>query len=175
MNTEAMESYESMVADYVESTANHALHRATPVFGGENLVCSGVLLEAESVEDVGEGIWFCVWCYNVQPGVSIDYATGDSRLAEDTLAQAGTDSSETANDSSLQTAEAANSPAISNETSTDSTASETTYILNTNTKKFHLPGCSSVNKMKDKNKKEYTGTREDVIAQGYDPCARCNP
>ena len=52
---------------------------------------------------------------------------------------------------------------------------EQTYILNTNTKKFHLPGCSSVGKMKESNKREYTGTRDDVLGMGYSPCGNCHP
>ena len=70
--------FENMVADYVKETNNHVLYRVTPVFGADNLVASGVQMEAKSVEDNGEGILFNVYCFNVQPGVSIDYATGDS-------------------------------------------------------------------------------------------------
>ena len=66
----------NMVADYVKETGNHVLYRVTPVFEGSNLVASGVQMEAWSVEDDGEGICFNVYCYNVQPGVKIDYATG---------------------------------------------------------------------------------------------------
>lgn len=78
MNVDGMEPFEPMTADYIKETGNHVLYRATPVFEGNNLVASGVIMEAESVEDNGVGILFCVYCYNVQPGVTIDYATGDS-------------------------------------------------------------------------------------------------
>ena len=78
----AMIPFENMVADYVKETGNHVMYRATPIFEGQNLVCAGILLEAYSVEDEGEGICFNVFLYNVQPGVEIDYATGESRLAE---------------------------------------------------------------------------------------------
>ena len=79
MNVEGMLPFENMVAGYVEETGNHVLYRVTPVFEGKNLLASGVKLEAFSVEDEGEGICFNVYVYNVQPGITIDYATGDSR------------------------------------------------------------------------------------------------
>lgn len=82
MNVQGMLPFENMVADYVEEEDAHVLYRVTPVFEGENLVASGVLMEAESVEDEGDSILFCVYCYNVQPGIEIDYATGDSRPEE---------------------------------------------------------------------------------------------
>ena len=82
MNVEGMLPFENMVADYIKETGNHVLYRVTPEFSGENLVADGVLMEAESVEDGGEGIQFCVFVYNVQPGIEIDYETGESRLAE---------------------------------------------------------------------------------------------
>ena len=78
MNTEGMLPFENMVADYIKETGNHVLYRVTPIFEGSNLVASGVQMEARSVEDDGEGICFHVYVYNVQPGVGIDYATGES-------------------------------------------------------------------------------------------------
>ena len=78
MNVEGMLPFENMVDDYVENTGNHVLYRVTPDFEGANLVASGVQLEAFSVEDEGEGVCFNVYVYNVQPGVGIDYATGES-------------------------------------------------------------------------------------------------
>lgn len=78
MNVEGMLPFENMVADYVSETGNHVLYRVTPIFEGSNLVASGVQMEAISVEDEGEGICFNVYVYNVQPGVQIDYATGES-------------------------------------------------------------------------------------------------
>lgn len=80
LNTEGMLPFENMVADYIKETKNHVLYRVTPVFEGDNLVASGVQMEGMSVGDKGEGILFNVYCYNVQPGISIDYATGDSEL-----------------------------------------------------------------------------------------------
>ncbi len=83
MNTQGMLPFENMIADYVKETENHVLYRVTPIFKGENLVASGVQMEAWSVEDDGDGICFNVYCYNVQPGVVIDYATGESRLGDE--------------------------------------------------------------------------------------------
>ena len=78
LNVEGMLPYENMIADYVKETGNHVLYRVTPLFHNDNLVASGVLMEALSVEDDGAGIQFCVYCPNVQPGIVIDYVTGDS-------------------------------------------------------------------------------------------------
>ena len=78
MNVQGMLPFENKVADYVASTGNHVMYRVTPIFEGDNLVCSGVLMEAYSVEDSGAGVQFCVYCFNVQPGVSINYRTGEN-------------------------------------------------------------------------------------------------
>ena len=139
LNVSGMLPFENLVADYVKETENHVLYRVTPYFEGDNLVANGVQIEAESVEDQGEGVLFNVYCYNVQPGVVIDYTTGESWLED--------------------------AP----------TAETVVYILNTNTKKFHLPTCSSVNRITASYRQEYTGTRENLIAQGYDPCKTCKP
>ena len=80
MNTEGMLVFENMVADYIKETGNHVAYRITPIYEGNNLVASGVQMEAYSIEDDGEGICFNVYCYNVQPGIQIDYATGKSRM-----------------------------------------------------------------------------------------------
>ena len=148
LNIEGMLPFENMVADYVKETDQHVMYRVTPVFEGDNLLAAGVLMEGKSVEDNGEGVLFCVFAYNVQPGVSIDYASSaDGTIVNDTSAQEETSQSE--------------------ETQT--------YVLNTNTHKFHKPGCYSVEKIKPENYAEFTGTREEAIAYGYDPCKNCNP
>lgn len=82
LNVEGMLPFENKVADYVQETGNHVLYRVTPLYEGENLVANGVIIEAYSIEDMGAGICLNVYCYNVQPGVIIDYATGDSWLDE---------------------------------------------------------------------------------------------
>lgn len=145
LNVDGMLPFENMVADYITETENHVLYRVTPVFEGNNLVASGVQMEALSVEDDGEGIEFNVYCYNVQPGIEIDYATGDSRLAEEGPVE-GTESN-----------------------------SEADYVLNTNSMRFHLPSCSSVEQMSEQNRQDFHGTREELIEQGYEPCGNCNP
>ena len=82
MNVEGMLPYENKVAHYLRRTENHVLYRVTPVFEGKELLCRGVQIEAQSVEDDGEGVSFNVYCFNVQPGVDIDYMTGDNHLAQ---------------------------------------------------------------------------------------------
>lgn len=81
MNTDGMLPFENMIDDYVDKTGNHVMYRVTPIFTDSNLVADGVLMEAYSVEDKGRGIQFCVYCYNVQPGVTINYTTGGSEKA----------------------------------------------------------------------------------------------
>ena len=169
LNVQGMLPFENMTADYVKETKNHVLYRVTPVFKGDNLVADGVLMEAESVEDKGEGVEFCVFVYNVQPGVTIDYATGDSWLDENgTGSQKAEKETKTVAETETQAEKQTQAPAVpAKQTST--------YILNTNSKKFHKPGCSAVSQMKESNKAEFTGTRDEVIAKGYDPCKKCNP
>ena len=189
LNTEGMLPYENEVADYVHNTGNHVLYRVTPLYEGDNLVASGVVIEASSVEDRGKSLSFHVYCYNVQPGVTIDYATGDSELAEDLATE---NVPETAQDVSAadaleetkaadgdQSSENAVTAAVQEETSAEqdggNAKEERDYVLNKNTKKFHYPWCSSADDIKKKNRKDFTGTREEVISQGYVPCKRCNP
>lgn len=164
MNTEGMLPFENMVADYIKETGNHVMYRVTPVFEGENLVASGVQMEAESVEDKGADLSFNVYVYNVQPGVEIDYQTGESREAEELVP---------ALENSDGEADAASGNSADQESS--DSVSEQTYILNTSSRKFHKESCSGVKSMKEKNKKIYTGNRADVIGQGYSPCSNCHP
>ncbi len=143
LNIEGMLPFENMVADYVKETNYHVMYRVTPIFKDDELVARGVLMEGYSVEDQGEGIEFCIYAYNVQPNVNIDYKTGKS----------SSQSSSTA----------------TNETK------EETYILNTNTKKFHKSSCSSVKEIDNQNKKEFHGSRKDLIKENYKPCNKCKP
>ena len=165
LNVNGMLGFENEVADYVQSTGNHVLYRVTPIFEGDNLVASGVLMEAKSVEDAGAGICFNVFCYNVQPGVAIDYATGDSAL-DGTVEESAKAKEETETQDQQQ---------VTEETNSNRQAAEQEYVVNTNTNKFHRSDCSSVKKMKDKNKMEFTGSRDELINQGYEPCRNCNP
>ena len=83
LNVTGMLPFENLTADYIKETGNHVLYRVTPIFDGDNLIADGVQMEARSIEDDGEGVLFHVFCYNVQPGIIIDYATGESRLESD--------------------------------------------------------------------------------------------
>lgn len=169
MNTMGMLPFENQTADYIHTTGNHVLYRVTPIFEGDNLLVTGVLMEARSVEDDGEGLMFNVFCYNIQPQIYIDYCTGENYLIE----SAEEDSviidlsGYSDDDFGSSVGERANIPA-DEEQGFD-------YVLNTNTKRFHYTFCPSVNEMKDKNKQEYTGSREFLIDSGFVPCGRCNP
>ncbi|HBW04575.1 MAG TPA: DNA-entry nuclease [Lachnospiraceae bacterium] len=173
LNVQGMLPFETKVCDYVKNTGNHVLYRVTPIFDGDNLLADGVLMEAYSVEDAGEGISFCVFAYNVQPGIGIDYATGDN-WAESSGTYQSTEAS-VAEETPAPQPETDTAVQITPELSVSQESRETTYVLNTNTKKFHYPTCSSVDDMKEKNKQIYTGSREEVINMGYVPCKRCNP
>lgn len=150
MNVQGMLPFENMVADYVKETNNHVLYRVTPVFEGNNLLATGVLMEAYSVEDNGEGICFYVFCYNAQPDIAIDYATGESEYCEDIYD-------------------------YSFDSETSSELNDITYILNTSTKKFHNPNCSSAKDMKEENREASSKSRDELIADGYSPCGSCKP
>lgn len=150
LNVDGMLPFENMVADYINETGNHVLYRVTPVFYGDNLVASGVHMEAESVEDNGDGILFNVYCFNAQPGIAIDYATGNSHQDDSVVADAS--KSTTAAEANVQT-----------------------YVLNTNTKKFHKESCNSAKSMDASNKKIYTGSRQEIIDMGYEACGVCKP
>lgn len=180
LNVDGMLPFENMVADYVKETNNHVLYRVTPIFTGDNLVADGVLMEGYSVEDKGDGICFCVYAYNVQPGITIDYVTGDSWLSGDGSSNgSNTGSSQVTKHEDEHQEDAHHDEAVQTEAyeaeTTAPASTGTEYILNTNTKKFHYPSCSSVKQMKNTNKQEFTGSRDDLIAQGYDPCKKCNP
>ena len=161
MNTEGMLPFENMVADYVHETDNHVLYRVTPIFDGDDLVASGVQMEAESVEDDGAGVCFNVYVYNVQPQITINYATGDNW--ESDTAESDKDLSEYDETDRLENPEGSWAE------------EEQTYILNVNSHKFHLPECSGAKDMKEQNKREFTGTRSELIEEGYEPCGSCNP
>lgn len=147
LNVASMLPFENQVADYVHETNNHVLYRVTPCFKGEELVARAVLMEAYSVEDNGEGCKFCVLCPNWQPGVGIDYATGYSWRVEH-----GLESPEP-----------------------EPPAGEMTYILNTRSRKFHLPTCNNAADIADYNREETRKTRTTLISEGYTPCGSCNP
>ena len=148
MNVTGMLPFENMVADYVKETGNHVMYRVTPQFKGNNLLAHGVQMEAYSVEDDGDGICFNVFVYNVQPQITIDYATGESSY---------------------------NGTVIEPDDDDDYQTQSASYILNKNTKKIHLPSCYSVDQMKESNKEYYTGDIDDLLGRGYSRCKNCNP
>lgn len=189
LNTEGMLPFENMVADYVKETNNHVLYRVTPMFDGNNLVASGVLMEAKSVEDNGDGILFNVYCYNVQPGITIDYATGDSALDGTTPEQTKQESKKT----NTKSSNSSNSAASTSESSTTATAPASTtdnsatvqeapaptpadttsngsvivHITDTGSK-YHNAGCRYL-------KSDHEVTLDEAKAMGLTPCGVCNP
>ena len=198
LNSDSMLYFENIVAGYLEKNKDgHVLYRVTPVYEGNNLVATGVQMEAFSIEDFGKSVCYNVFLYNVQPGISIDYKTGESK--QDAAYKKGSEigaaaayekikkeavlpltyqyvpapEPETVTKSApvTETEQAEKATAAPTETE----ATKITYVLNTNTHKYHLPSCSSVSDMKDKNKKEVTLTKEEVEDKGYRPCQRCKP
>lgn len=152
LNVEGMLPFENLVADYVNNTGNHVLYRVTPMFSGSNLVANGVLIEAKSVEDNGGGILFNVYCYNVQPGVGINYENGDSWLDGTTgSASSGLDSS------------------AAEDSAADSSNSETMVHITATGKKYHRAGCRTL------KKSDTEVTLDEAKSMGLSPCGICNP
>jgi len=150
LNIEGMLPFENMIADYVKETKNHVMFRVTPIYNGNDLVPSGVHMEGYSVEDKGEGIYFNVYAYNVQPGIEINYATGENWLSGEEIP--------------------------TTEVPTTQDPDTITYILNTNSKKFHKEGSACGNSVKAENRDTYTGNRQNLIDNmGYSACGTCKP
>ncbi len=147
MNVEGMLPFENMVADYVKETKNHVIYRVTPIYNGNDLVACGAQLEAYSVEDSGEGVEFNAYVYNVQPGIIIDYATGNNWLSGETP----------------ETAAPTEAP-VPDE-----------FVFNKKTKKVHLPTCSGAKSISEDNKGVYKGKLADLLAMGYSACGTCKP
>jgi DNA-entry nuclease len=151
LNVTGMLPFENLVDDYIDTTGNHVLYRVAPIYVQDELVCRGVLMEAKSIET--DDISFCVYCFNVQPGICIDYATGDNWVDETYTAP--TTVSDPAQD-------------------TEDTEGKS-YVLNTHTMKIHLPNCQAVDKIAEYNRQDYTGDIDDLLSQGYSPCGYCHP
>ena len=152
LNIDGMLSFENMIADYVKETNNHVLYRVTPIYTNDNLLADGVLMEAYSIEDNGKGICFNVFAYNAHPGIYIDYKTGESYLLGENNENPKEDEKEyKANEEGI------------------------IYILNTNSKKYHLDTCTSANKISEENKETFNGTIEWLEDNGYEPCGICKP
>lgn len=154
LNIEGMLPFENEVADYVKDTGNHVMYRVTPEFEGADLVARGVEIEAWSVEDKGEGVCFHVFAYNIQPGVEVDYATGESWLKDEIKEDEEEEQ---------------------NREYTDEEKGTQDYMINVNTKKFHNPDCSSIIHTKEENKESFNGPRQWLVEHGYEPCGNCNP
>lgn len=180
LNVEGMLPFENLVADYVNNTGNHVLYRVTPMFSGSNLVANGVLIEAKSVEDNGGGILFNVYCYNVQPGVGINYENGDSWLDGTTPQNEGSQSSagsvagasagESGSSSSTTGSASSGSDSSAAENSvSDSSNSETMVHITATGKKYHRAGCRTL------KKSDTEVTLDEAKSMGLSPCGICNP
>ena len=194
-NAVGMLYYEELVGDYVRSTGNHVLYRVTPLFAANDLVARGVQMEAKSVEDNGETIQFNVFVYNVEPGVAIDYVTGESWESSETpqVTSKGSATITTAAAARADKAAAGRSAGSgsgtgssgsnagdghgtgSNSSNNQGTSEQQDYILNVKNKKFHKPDCSAASDISSANKQDFTGTRDQLIAKGYSPCGICKP
>lgn len=190
LNVEGMLPFENLVADYVNNTGNHVLYRVTPMFSGSNLVANGVLIEAKSVEDNGGGILFNVYCYNVQPGVGINYENGDSWLdgtapQEQSVqtgaaqnggsqssdgSQAGASAGDTGFSGSITGSAASGSDTSPAENSvSDSSNSKTMVHITATGKKYHRAGCRTL------KKSDTEVTLDEAKSMGLSPCGICNP
>lgn len=187
-NEQGMLPFEDEVWEWANSC--HVLYRVTPYFEGDNLVATGVLMEAKSIEK--NGLEFCVFVYNVQPGIYIDYSDGSNHKEdEDSFIQIteynGGDNteaegerqfsvdSETGTDRSNSVSVTDNNNGTTEAGNGRNVSADTTYILNSGTMKFHRPTCKSVKQIADRNYHETTQTRDEVINAGYSPCKNCNP
>lgn len=190
LNVEGMLPFENLVADYVNNTGNHVLYRVTPMFSGSNLVANGVLIEAKSVEDNGGGILFNVYCYNVQPGVGINYENGDSWLdgtapQEQSVqtgaaqnggsqssdgSQAGASAGDTGSSGSITGSAASGSDTSPAENSvSDSSNSKTMVHITATGKKYYRAGCRTL------KKSDTEVTLDEAKSMGLSPCGICNP
>lgn len=155
MNTKGMEPFELKVKNYVKRTNNHVLYRVTPCFKENNLLANGVLMEAKSVEDKGKGISFCVYCYNVQPKITIDYVTGNSAL----IKQANTKFNSTT-PNTYKSNDSYSTPAAP---STEGTV----WVPRTGSKYHSKPTCGNM-------KNPSSMSRSEAESRGFTPCKRCN-
>ena len=172
LNVEGMLPFENKVADYVNATGNHVLYRVRPIFKGSDLVARGVQMEAKSVEDNGKGISFNVYCYNVQPGIRINYKDGSSR-AESKVQKNKNKKAEKPEKSSKK--KKTGKPKKTKKVEEDNGVKVSLhYVANTNTGKFHISTCRYVNMMKESNKYE-SDNRDELVSSGYVPCKVCRP
>lgn len=149
LNSYAMLPVENMIADFIKDTGYHVMYRVTPVFEDSNLLASGVLLEAYSVEDEGEGICMCIYIYNAQPGIEINYLTGENKLAD------------------------------SEDNTDEDDGTVKSFIINISSGKIHTSGCKSAPKPDSVNYEAFEGTltelKEKYPSPEHSPCGNCKP
>ena len=152
LNIEGMYDFENYVQDFILETGYHVMYRVTPIYDGNDLIASGVLMEALSVEDGGAGISFCIYAYNVQPGVEINYLTGENYLAGE-------------------------APSDGDNGAEGGDTGEISFVLNISSGKYHKPDCSGVKTMSEKNRLDFYGSIDDLLTEypTYKPCGTCNP
>lgn len=170
-NATLMLPYENMVADYIKETNNHVLYRVTPVYDGDNLVATGVQMEAKSVEDDGEGIEFNVFVYNVQPGITIDYSNGNSAISGEEIKNSNTTdtnkNNNTSNDDSKNNSSSINNDTNDNSNIGASSNEETVIRGNSKSKIYHCPGQRDYENMSDSEYLVNFNSEADAIAAGY--------
>lgn len=180
-NATLMLPYENMVADYIKETNNHVLYRVTPVFEGNNLVATGVQMEAKSVEDNGEGIEFNVFVYNVQPGITIDYATGNSALSGEEIVKTesyynnttnSTTNSNSTNTTTTTNSTASNNNSTNNSNNTTSSTEKTVIRGNSKSKIYHCPGQKDYENMSDSKYLVNFNSEQEAIDAGYRKASR---
>ena len=158
LNISGMLPFENMVADYIKETENHVAYRITPIYQGNNLLASGVQMEAYSVEDNGAGICFNVYCYNVQPNITINYATG---VSSETSASGSSKEETTSKPESSLTQSAENTQQNNN--------SQTVYITKTGKKYHSTKNCSGLNNANA----IYDSTLSEAQGKGLTACSKC--
>ena len=152
-NTNLVADDHKMLTAFLSLDGGQSLEGVTPIYDGDDLVARGVLMEGYSVEDEGEGVSFCIYAYNVQPGVEINYKNGTNRASDD------------------------DTPFPEDEETEEIPEGSPTYVLNIGSGKYHLPTCSGVATMKEENRRDYYGTKEELTTEypSYDPCGTCKP
>lgn len=153
--------FENLVADYIKETGNHVLYRVTPIFSGDDLVAKGVEMEAWSVEDRGDGVCFHVYCYNNQPGIKIDYATGDSHTTDGRTGTTGSRKSSAKSTKKHTTELKATKSAVKS----SGQSSRTVYTTPTGRCYHYLSGCGGKNSKKT--------TLKEAKSRGLRPCKKC--
>lgn len=152
LNLEGMLPVENRVRTYISRTGDHVLYKVTPIYQGTELLPRAVEITLYSIES--NGLRMTAYCYNIQPGYIIDYATGRFRQEGEP-------------EELVLIGDGLDDPA--------SRSGEPDYVLNVKSMRFHYPWCQGVETMSPKNRQDYYGDRETLITQGYKPCGTCNP